>query len=404
MDINDLKRRRAAIVAEARKINDLALSESRDFTAEERQEYDRAMADVDRLGSQIEDREKLEKVAGELANIPGPVIAPQSTPEDRQKAEGEKRMAAFRASLLHPADRGEAEHRALAQFPDSSGGYTIAPQQFLNQLIQGLDNDVFMQRLATVQRIEGAASLGVPSLDADPADPTWTTELLVGSEDSTMSFGKRELAPHPAAQYIKVSRTLLRRSPLNVESLVEARLRYKMGVVRENAFLNGNGAGQPLGIFTASNDGVDTGRDFDTGNTSTSITTDGLIEAQHGLAAGYRGRAIWVFHDDAVKQIRKLKDGEGRYIWQPGIVSGAPDVIFNRPVYTSAYAPNTFTTNLYVGAFFVPEFYWIAEDVQFTIQRLDELYAATNQVGYIVRSEVDGMPVLAAAFARVKLD
>ncbi len=167
--------------------------------------------------------------------------------------------------------------------------------------------------------------------------------------------------------------------------------------------MTGHGSGQPLGIFTASAQGISTGRDVSTGNTTTSIQTDGLLEAKYTLKVQYRGRARWIFHRDALKQVAKLKDGDGQYIWQQGITAGTPDRLLNLPYLESEYAPNTFTTGLYAGILGDFQHYWIADALDLQVQRLSELYAATNQTGFIGRLEVDGMPVLEEAFVRVKL-
>jgi len=160
---------------------------------------------------------------------------------------------------------------------------------------------------------------------------------------------------------------------------------------------------QPLGLFTASANGVTTARDVSTGNTTTSMTFDGLIEAKFSLKGAYWNRADWLFHRDAVKQIAKLKNGEGDYIWRESVRVGEPDMLLGRPVMMSEFAPNTFTANLYVGMLGDFSQYWIADALDFQVQVLKELYAETNQTGYIGRLESDGMPVLAEAFARVKL-
>jgi HK97 family phage major capsid protein len=167
--------------------------------------------------------------------------------------------------------------------------------------------------------------------------------------------------------------------------------------------MTGTGANQALGVFTASNDGIPTSRDVSTGNTTTSIQTDGLIEAKYSLRPGYMAKASWIFHRDAVKQIRKLKDGDGQYIWQQGLTGGQPDRILDSPFKMSEYAPNTFTTGLYVGIIGDFKYFWVVDALSFEIQRLVELYARTNQDGFIGRFETDGMPVLGEAFARVKL-
>jgi len=167
--------------------------------------------------------------------------------------------------------------------------------------------------------------------------------------------------------------------------------------------MNGTGALQPLGIFTASDNGISTSRDVSTGNTATSIMFDNLKECQYTLKGQYRSKARWIFHRDAVKQISKLKDGEGRYIWQQSVVVGQPDRILNFPVHESEYAPSTFETTCYVGMLGDFSRYWIVDALTMTIQVILELYAATNQNGYFSRSETDGMPVLEEAFVRVKL-
>ncbi len=295
------------------------------------------------------------------------------------------------------------EVRALQADSDVAGGFTVAPQQWVNQLIKNIDDQVFIRQRATKYRLTSAASLGVPTLAANPADADWTTELAIGNEDSTMSFGKRELNPHPLAKLEKVSNKLLAMSAMGIDALVRERLAYKFAVTQEKNFLTGSGSNQPLGLFTASANGITTARDVSTGNTTTSITFDGLIEAKFSLKGAYWNRADWLFHRDALKMITKLKNGEGDYIYRESVRDGEPDRLLGRPVMMSEYAPNTFTTGLYVGMLGDYSQYWIADALDFQVQVLKELFAATNQVGYIGRMETDGMPVLNEAFARVKL-
>jgi HK97 family phage major capsid protein len=242
----------------------------------------------------------------------------------------------------------------------------------------------------------------MPYLAADPDDADWTSELGTGNEDGAMSFGKRELTPKPLAKRIKVSNKLLRLNP-DVEQLVIDRLAYKFAVSYEKAGMTGSGANQPLGVFTASANGISTGRDVSTDNAQTAFTADGLKNAKYTLKAGYWARAKWVFHRDGVKMLAKLKDGEGRYLWQNSVQLGQPDMYDGVPVFTSEYAPNTFTSGLYVGIIGDFSYYHTADALDFSIQRLNELYAATNQTGFIGRLESDGMPVLEEAFVRVKL-
>ncbi len=394
--------------AYAKLVSDLqGISDRADFTAEDEQEYETCYAEVEKLEREIARGDDLEKRQTMIAAATSKsVLADDDSGQTRteQDAADESRNAAFDGWLTRgmPGLSGE-EQRALQVDIDASGGYIVAPQMFVTQLIQAVDNLVFMRGLATVHSVPNADSLGAPSLDNDPADPTWTSEILTGAADSTMDFGKRELNPHPLAQSLRVSRTLLRKSAIGAEALVRERLAYKLAVVEETAFMTGTGANQPLGVFTASASGIDTGRDVATGNTTTAVTVDGLKEAQFSMKQQYWGRLQWVFHRDTVKMIHKLKDGEGQYLLQPNIQAGAVNVLLGFPINMSEYAPNTFTAGLYVGMLGDFSQYWIADSLNVEIQRLDELYAATNQVGFISRIEADGMPVLAEAFARVTL-
>lgn len=218
-----------------------------------------------------------------------------------------------------------------------------------------------------------------------------------------MAFGARALEPNQLTKLLKMSLKLLNVSALPIESIVRDRLGYKIAVPQENTYLNGTGAGQPLGVFTASAQGISTGRDVSTGNATTAFTFDGLKEAKYSLKAQYWPRLNWIMHRDAVKMAAKLKDGEGQYQWSASTVTGDPDRLLGFPVRMSEYSPNTFTTGLYVGILGDFSNYWIADLQTIGFQRLDELYAETGQVGFIVRAWSDGMPVLEEAFARVTL-
>lgn len=406
MKLNEMRHKRMTLVKASRDVLNLAETEKRELTQEEETKYEAMYAEIEKLNKDI-DREERQLFLETGHTDHDPVDADDAgdgQPAARTARSGEEYRAAFRRLLVEgPSGLSKAESRALQVDSETVGGYIVAPEQFVAELIKAMDNAVFLRRLGTVISLGKASSLGAASLDADPADATWTTEIASRSEDSTMSFGKRELNPHPLNKLVKISKTLVRRSALDIEQLVRDRLAYKFAVTEENIFLNGSGAQQPLGIFTASAHGINTDRDVSTGNTTTEITLDGLQEAKYALKEGYRRTAGWIFHTDAVKMIAKIKDGEGRFIWQPSVVAGQPDRILNMPVYESAYAPSTFTASSYVGILGDYKYYWIVDALDFQIQALLELYAATNQNGYIGNKETDGMPVLAEAFARVTL-
>lgn len=403
--LKTLREQRGKLAHEMRAITDRASVEKRDMTDEEVAKHGELFAETEKLRKRIE-------VAERQAEIDRQTAAQDGGGNDREERGGAasarptaspEYRAAFANYLRGGRDAlSSAEVRALSVGVGSQGGFTVAPEQFVSDLIRFVDDMVYIRQRATIIPVANAASIGVPSLDADPADADWTSEIATGSEDSSMAFGKRKMVPNPLAKRIKVSDDLLRMAP-NAEQLVRERLGYKFAISEEKGFLTGNGASKPLGIFTASDDGIPTSRDVATGNTSTSITFDGLISAKYALKDQYRAQASWLFHRDAMAQISKLKDKDDQYLWMPSVRDGEPDRILGLPAMTSEYVPNTFTTALYVGMLADFRFYWIADGMNLEIKRLVELYAETNQVGFIGRAFVDGAPVLAEAFARVKL-
>lgn len=137
--------------------------------------------------------------------------------------------------------------------------------------------------------------------------------------------------------------------------------------------------------------------------TTTAITSDALISAQGTLKDAYSSNAVWLFHKDAITKIRKLKDSNNQYLWQPGLQAGIPQTILGLPYVKSDFVPNTFTTGKYIGMLGDFSYYWIVDSLDMQMQILYELYAETNQIGYIGRYEGDGQPVLEEAFVRLKM-
>lgn len=401
--INELRQARSKALADARSINDKAASEGRALSDEEKDNYKKYMNDFHQIGDDIKREEEL--VAEERAMAEIVDVQVDQTQRSGGNREDTGRVERETRAFNHFLRTGEfSEYRALQVDSNVDGGFLVAPQQVVGQLLKAVDNATVIRGLATTFRVERADSLGVTSLDSDPDDPEWTTELQTGNTDASMAFGKRELRPHPVATKLLVSEPMLRRVP-GIEGIIMARLAYKMGIKHENAFLNGDGDKKPLGIFTANTSGISTGRDMSTGNTTTAITVDNLKRVRGKLKAQYRNSAScrWVFHRDVVTEIALLKDTTNRYLLTDSIRENEAEMLLGKPIIESEYAPSTMTTGLYVGAFADFSHYWIADALDMQIKRLVELYAASNQVGFHVRSETDGMPVLEEAFVRVKL-
>ncbi len=423
-----IRQKRAGLVTEARGVLEGGPADAA-LSAEDQTRYDALMGEYDKLGTTLDSITRSAAAEKDLGRSLSEPVKPDADPKKRTakraNATPEYRKAFVRyllgGNMSGLVETGTPEARALAMDTDTTGGFIVAPQEFSDQIIKFVDNQVFIRRLATKYRVPNAQSLGVPQLTADPDDADWTTELNTGNEDSAMTFGKREFRPQPLAKLLKVSNKLIRaagqltqfaadsetESPMSVDGLVMDRLAYKFAVAEEKAYLTGSGWLQPLGVFTASADGVDTTRDIHLGSTTT-ILAAGLINMKYGLKQQYWASpsTAWCLHRDALSIIRKLTDSNGQYIWAPSgigqanLKDGQPDTILGLPFYASEYAPNTFTSALYTVVLGDWRFYWIADALDLTVQRLVELYARSNQIGFIGRKETDGMPVLAEAFVR----
>ena len=400
--INTLKEKRAALVKDARAEYDNAQKNGWP-DSESKVKWERMVSDAEELGKEAETLEKQDAMERSLLAAPG-ATKPVETAEPAKPSK-EARNAAFRRFIVNgPQALTADEARDLAAGTDNVGGYMVPPEDFRAQLIQKVDNLAFMRQLSTVLTINSGDALGAPALDTDPSAAAWTAEAGTISADSTMAFGKRTLTPNQLTKLVKISQKLLRVSAIPADSLVIERISYLLANALENGYLNGSGSGEPLGVFTASANGINTDRDVSTGNSITAIAADNLFEVKYAVKGQYHGSASWLFHRTAVKNLAKLKDGDGQYLWQPGLQMGAADRLIGHPVFMSELVPSTFTTGLYVGIF--GDFkrgYWIADLIGIEIQRLVELYAANSQVGIIGRVWSDGMPVLSEAFARVKL-
>jgi len=412
--IQELLQLRKKAIDASRAILDKAKTEGREtLTAEEQASYDKAFDEAVELREKVdllEREERTQAAERELSEREergrrGLDDGDEDDPEDRSNPRAAKEYRAAFRSWLGRGFGGISpeEQRALSVGSDVEGGYTVAPEQMVQMILKDVDDMVFIRDRAMKFQIPSAQSLGAPRLEADPADSDWTSELQTGSEDSTMSFGKRTLSPHPLAKRLKASANFLRQSAVAGEQFIRERLAYKFAITFEKALLLGDGSQQPLGVFTASTNGISTDRDVSADNTSSAMTADGIINAKYALKAAYWPRAEWAFHRDGMKQIAKFQNDQGDYLYRESLRAGEPDRLLGLPVNISEYVPNTFMTAQYVGILGDFSHYWIADALNLQIQRLVELYAETNQVGFIGRLESDGMPVTEEAFVRVKL-
>jgi HK97 family phage major capsid protein len=387
MNIFEMKQNRATLTASIRELMD---------------KYDGVEMVAD-------DKETLAKLEAEFDALNERIVAEEKQLErERLMGEVEPENPASVNNLFAKALSGNAEYmrnfqNSMNLGTDSQAGYLTAPVEFRQELIKGLDDVLFMRQISKVIGGIGAAqSLGFPYRTTAAVVPSWTGEVDDAPEETTVAYGRREFKPYRIADLIKISRTLMNHAPM-AEGVLKDEIVSRLAAAQEKAYLTGDGVAKPLGIFTASNDGIPTSRDVATDNTTTTVTFDGLLNAKYSVKAQYQTKAQWVCHRDLCKMLAKIKDGDGQYVWMPSVRDGQPDILLGKPVNMSEYAPNTFTTGLYAAVYGDFSFYWICDADAMTVQVLDQPYATKNQIGYIWDYFGDGMPVIGEAFARVKL-
>lgn len=438
---NQLREERVEVIAKARKINDEHSDENGVLPAEHQEQFDKAMAFADELKVAADNANQLETLETALdqpaadplrGRLGDPNAQPHASaarqaemlsvrdgardehgnPTYRQIPVGERGSKeyqdAFEKALLGATNLSMQEMAALRSDDSSQAGYLVASEQMAAGILKEVDDLVFVRRYGKITTVREAASLGIRKRTSKANTFDWSSELSVSDEDTSLAYGKKVLEPHHLTGEIKVSRDLLRRSTGTAESEV----RYEMGrdasETMEQAYLTGSGAQQPLGVFTPSTDGVSTARDVLTGS-ATNYTADQLVAAKYTLKQQYRNGGVrsgarWLFNRTGISKLSQLKDGDNHYMLQParGLTGDEWDSLLGYPVDESEFAPGTFTTGQYVGLLCNWSYYEIADALNMEIQVLDQLYAATNQIGYIGRLKTDGMPTLEEAFVRLK--
>ena len=161
--------------------------------------------------------------------------------------------------------------------------------------------------------------------------------------------------------------------------------------------LNGDGVNKPTGIFDSKKGG-----ELGVTTKAQTITADELIDLVYSLDRPYRKKAAFILNDATVAQIRKLKDVNGAYIWQPSLKDGEPDRLLGYPAYTSAFAPKAEKGKLAV-AFGDFSYYKIGDRGNRSFQDLKELFAGNGMVGFLGKERVDGILVLREAVKLLKI-
>ncbi len=391
-----LRDKRAKAWDAAKAFLDAHTAENGLMSAEDAATYDKMEADVSALGDQIARLERQQAMEDALNQPASRLLTDRPTdrpgaPEKKGRA-AESYNAAFWRVVRCKSVPYEV-HDALQIGVDSEGGYLV-PDEYERTLVEALSEENIFRPLAHVihtssgdRKIPVAATKGTAAwIDEGGAYP-----------ESDDRFDQVAIGAHKLATMMKVSEELLNDSAFNIPSYIAKEYARRMGAAEEEAFLTGDGKGKPLGLLAATG-GAEVGV---TAASGTKITADEIIDLFYSLKAPYRRKAVFIMNDKTVRDIRKLKNASGDYLWQPSLTVGTPDRILNRPVYTSAYMPEI-AAGKSCMTFGDLSYYWIADREGRSIKRLNELYAATGQVGFQASQRVDGKLILPEAVKVLK--
>ena len=386
----ELRAGRAALVKKSRDFLETRSQADMRLSAEDDAAYSKMEDELQDLDKSIERMERLERRESELekplntplTSRPGDKIA-----DDKKGRASDSYRKAFWNSIRIKYPTSEI-YNALEEGVAAEGGYLV-PDEYENTLVQALNDETVIRQFAKV--ITTSSGTHKIPIVASHGDAAWMEEEDAFSE-SDESFGQVNLDAHKVGTLIKVSEELLNDSAFDLEGYMRSEFARRIGNKEEAAFLTGNGTHKPTGLLNSTG-GAQVGI---TSASVSAITADEIIDLFHSLKTPYRKKAIWMLNDSTIKLIRKLKDGNGQYLWQPGIRDGETNTILGKPYHTSAFMPEVAAGNktLLFGDL---SYYWVADRQGIVFKRLNELFAGNGQVGFLAYKRVDGKTVLPEA-------
>lgn len=389
MSIQALREQRKAAAASAREL--LENSKDRAWTSDDDTVYNNILADIDRIDASIEREEKVLDIEAATASKIDTRTAQFGVSADEAADIVNRENKVFRAWLTggvqaltyedqqFVAKRARDIRNAMSTGTGSEGGFLV-PNEFSANLVEALKAYGGMRSVANVIPTESGASMDIPTTDATSEEGELVGEnASVTNADAT--FGTKSLDVYKySSKSIAVPFELLQDSAIDLEAHINTRLRDRLGRITNKHFTIGTGTGQPNGVVTASA----VGKVGTTGQTS-SIIYDDLVDLEHSVDPAYRemGDCSFMFHDDTLKELRKLKDADNRPLWAPGIVDGAPETINGRRFTINQHMP-TMAANAKSVLFGDFSKYWIRDVMQVLLFRMtDSKYTEKGQVGFL---------------------
>lgn len=391
--ILELREKRAKAWEAAKAFLDTKRNDSGLLSAEDAATYDKMEADVVALGKEIDRLERQAALDAELNKpVNSPITGKPGVPRGEEPKMGRASDEYRKAMLDALCCNFKRVSNVLEEGVDANGGYLV-PDEYDRRLIDGLTESNVMRSLATTITTSGEHKINIAA--TKPA-ASWIEEggaLTFG--DAT--FDQILLDAHKLHVAIKVTEELLYDNAFDLEGYILDQFSKALGNAEEDAFLNGDGVGKPLGIFAASGGGQ-----IGVTTAGQTIVADEIINLVYALKRPYRKNAVFITNDQTLSIVRKLKDDTAAYIWQPSYQAGEPDRLLGYPVYTSPYVP-TLAAEKPVIAFGDFSYYNIGDRGTRSFAELKELFAGNGMVGFVAKERVDGKLVLPEAVQIMKV-
>lgn len=387
MTILELREKRNTAWNAAKAFLDSHRTENGTLTAEDDAAYSKMEQHIADLGKEISRLERQEAMEAELSKpVNTPLTSKPAT--DKQKEEKSGRASdAYKSGMLTALRTNFRKvSDVLQEGVDADGGYLV-PEEYDHRLIKTLKDGNIMRHLGHIITTSGEHKINIATTEPAAA---WIEEGGA-LQFSDASFAQILLDAHKLHVAIKVTEELLYDNAFNLENYIIEEFGKALSNAEEDAFLNGTGVGQPLGLFAA------TGGGQVAGTLTAALKADDLFDLVYALKRPYRKNAAFIMNDRTIALVRKFKDSNGAYIWQPSYQAGEPDKILGYNVYTSEYAPED------AIAFGDYSYYNIGDRGTRSFKQLTELFAGNGMIGFVAKERVDGKLILPEAVQILKL-
>lgn len=335
--------------AEFRAANDEALRQKADRGASEpitEHKIERINDELDTL------RDRIDRTQAALNRRVAPGLGPHRAddPPDEHKAAfvdyvrkgSETSLAAIERAAL----AGHGERKALSVGSDREGGYAV-PAQLSATIIKTIRESSPIRSLAAVETI-ATDSLEL-LVDKDEAGVGWVSETGTRAETTAPELAKIIIPVHEMYAEPRATQKLIDDASIDIEAWLAEKAAERFARLEATAFVNGNGVGQPRGFLTyAAGTAWGQVEQVNSGSAG-AVTADGLINLQGALIAEYGANATWVMNRLVLRDVRKLKDSQNQYLWQPGLGENTPESLLGRPIVKATDMPVAAANSLSVA-------------------------------------------------------